>query len=97
MSPRRADPLLTARRREALVRAGYGEILEKGIQDVTLDGVVARAGSSKGGALHYFRRKEDLLYGVLVAVATRAHAGRGHAQHGIPAQPAGCGGGGAVS
>jgi AcrR family transcriptional regulator len=65
MSPRRADPVLADRRREALVRAGYGEILEKGIQKVTLDSVVARAGSSKGGALHYFKRKEDLLYGVL--------------------------------
>ena len=65
MSPRRADPVLADRRREALVRAGYAEILEKGIQEVTLDSVVARAGSSKGGALHYYRRKEDLLYGVL--------------------------------
>jgi AcrR family transcriptional regulator len=65
MSPRRADPILADRRREALVRAGYAEILEKGIQKVTLDSVVGRAGSSKGGALHYFRKKEDLLYGVL--------------------------------
>jgi AcrR family transcriptional regulator len=65
MSPRRADPALADRRREALVRAGYAEILDKGIQQVTLDSVVARAGSSKGGALHYFRRKEDLLYAVL--------------------------------
>ncbi len=65
MSPRRANPELADRRREALVRAGYAEILEKGIQGTTLDLVVARAGSSKGGALYYFRTKEDLLYGVL--------------------------------
>src|SRR5208283_116302 len=65
MSPRRANPELADRRRDALVRAGYAEILEKGIQSTTLDSVVARAGSSKGGALYYFPTKEDLLSGVL--------------------------------
>ena len=65
MSPRRADPELADRRREALVKAGYGEILEKGIQGLTIDSVVARAKSSKGGALYYFATKEDLLYGIL--------------------------------
>jgi len=65
VSPRRADPELADRRREALVKAGYAEILEKGISGVTLDSVVARAGSSKGGALYYFHTKEDLLHAVL--------------------------------
>jgi AcrR family transcriptional regulator len=65
MSPRRADPELADRRRDALVKAGYTEILEKGIQGTTLDSVVARAGSSKGGALYYFPTKEDLLCGIL--------------------------------
>lgn len=65
MSPRKPDPELADRRREALVRAGYAEILEKGIQNTTIDSVVERAGSSKGGALYYFPTKEDLLYGVL--------------------------------
>jgi len=65
MSPRRANPELADRRRDALVRAGYAEILEKGIQGTTLDSVVARAGSSKGGALYYFPTKESLLSGVL--------------------------------
>ena len=65
MSPRRADPELAERRREVLIKAGYAEILDKGIPGVTLDSVVARAGSSKGGALYYFRTKEDLLYAVL--------------------------------
>jgi len=48
-----------------LVRAGYAEILEKGIQAVTIDSVVARASSSKGGALYYFPTKDDLLFAVL--------------------------------
>jgi AcrR family transcriptional regulator len=65
MSPRRANPQLADRRRDVLVRAGYAEILEKGIQGTTLDSVVARAGSSKGGALYYFPTKEDLLIGIL--------------------------------
>jgi AcrR family transcriptional regulator len=65
LSPRRADPDLADRRREALVRAGYAEILQNGIQGLTLDSVVARASTSKGGALYYFPTKEDLLFGVL--------------------------------
>jgi AcrR family transcriptional regulator len=65
LSPRRADPELADRRREVLVKAGYLETLEKGIQAVTIDSVVARADSSKGGALYYFPTKDDLLYGVL--------------------------------
>ncbi len=65
MSPRRADPALAERRREALIKAGYAEILDKGVGGITLDSVVARAGSSKGGALYYFRTKEALLYAVL--------------------------------
>ena len=65
MSPRRADPELAARRREVLVKAGYAEILEKGLDGLTLDSVVARAHSSKGGALYYFPAKEDLLFAIL--------------------------------
>jgi AcrR family transcriptional regulator len=64
MSPRRANLQLAARRREALVKAGYAEILEKGIHGTTIDSVVSRAGSSKGAALYYFRTKNDLLYAV---------------------------------
>jgi AcrR family transcriptional regulator len=64
MSPRRANPKLAELRREALVKAGYAEILENGIQGTTIDSVVLRAGSSKGGALHYFHTKEDLLFAV---------------------------------
>lgn len=65
MSPRRANPELAERRREALVKAGYAEILEKGIQATTIDSVVKRAGFSKGGALYYYRTRDDLLYAVL--------------------------------
>lgn len=63
--PRRVDPVLTARRRAELIKAGYAEILERGIHSTTIDSVVARAESSKGGALHYFHTKDDLLYAIL--------------------------------
>ncbi len=65
MSPRRRDPVLADRRREVLIRAGYAEILEKGLYATTLDSVVARANSSKGGALYYFPTKEELFCAVL--------------------------------
>jgi AcrR family transcriptional regulator len=65
MSPRHADPKLAERRKEELAKAGYAEVLDKGLQGITLDSVVARADSSKGGALYYFPTKDDLLYGVL--------------------------------
>ncbi len=65
MSPRRANPQLAQRRRDTLIKSGYAEILDKGIQAVTIDSVVERSGSSKGGALYYFPSKEELLIGVL--------------------------------
>jgi AcrR family transcriptional regulator len=65
MCPRRANPELRKRRREDLIRAGYAEILDKGLHATTLDSVVERARSSKGGALYYFPTKDDLLYSVL--------------------------------
>lgn len=77
MSPRRADPELARRRREALIKAGFAEILEKGIQATTIDSVVARAESSKGGALYYFRTKDDLLYAVLGLVGCVKRAAPG--------------------
>src|SRR5208282_4897464 len=90
MSPRRANPELADRRRDVLVRAGYAEVLEKGIQGVTLDSVVARAESSKGGALYYFPTKEDLFHSAevnrklylvffdFVAMGTRQERYRSH-------------------
>jgi AcrR family transcriptional regulator len=62
---RRADPVLAGRRREALIKAGYAEILEKGVPALTIDGVVARAETSKGGALYYFPTRDALLYAIL--------------------------------
>ena len=73
MSPRRANPQLADRRRESLIKAAYAEILEKGIEHTTIDAVVARAESSKGGALYYFPTKDDLLYAVLEWLLKQLH------------------------
>lgn len=74
MSPRRVDPDLHGRRKDTLIRAGYAEILEKGLQATTLDSVVARAGSSKGGALYYFPTKDALLFSVLEWLLSQLNA-----------------------
>jgi AcrR family transcriptional regulator len=65
MSPRRVNLEITERRRDALIKAAYAEILDRGVAALTIDGVVVRAGTSKGGALHYFRTKDEILYAVL--------------------------------
>ncbi len=64
MCARPIDPIRRDRAMETIIKAGYAEILEKGIQGTTIDSVVARANISKGGALHYFPTKEQLLYAV---------------------------------
>ncbi len=65
MSPRKHDAALEATRKEALVRAGYAAIVEKGLHALTVESTALRAGSSKGGSLYYFRTKEDLMVGIL--------------------------------
>lgn len=65
MSPRRHDAKLEAIRKEALVRAGYAAVVEKGLEGLTIETTAQRAGSSKGGALYYFPKKEDLMIGIL--------------------------------
>ena len=65
MSPRTHDPKLEAIRKEALVRAGYAAVVEKGLEGLTIETTAQRAGSSKGGALYYFPKKEDLMIGIL--------------------------------
>ena len=65
MSPRKHDAELEAARKEALVRAGYAAVVEKGLEGLRVEATAQRAGSSKGGALYYFPRKEDLMVAIL--------------------------------
>jgi AcrR family transcriptional regulator len=64
MSPRRIDPARQEIRKEGIIKAGYAEILEKGLAGTTIDSVAARAQTSKGSTLYYFRNKEDLIFAV---------------------------------
>ena len=48
MSPRKVNTENQDRRRQAIIKAGYAEILEKGIHGTTIDSMVGRANSSKG-------------------------------------------------
>jgi AcrR family transcriptional regulator len=56
-SPRRGRPSA----REKILDAALALIGDIGVPAVTLDGVAARAGVSKGGLLYHFRFKEQLL------------------------------------
>jgi AcrR family transcriptional regulator len=49
MSPRKVNTE-NQDRRQAIIKAGYAEILEKGIHGTTIDSMVGRANSSKDGA-----------------------------------------------
>ena len=52
-------------RRDALIKATYFEVAEKGYSAVTLQDIATRAGVSKGSTLYYFATKEDLFLGAL--------------------------------
>jgi len=52
-------------RRQALIKATYLEVAEKGYSAVTLQDIATRAGVSKGTTLYYFVSKEDLFLGAL--------------------------------
>jgi AcrR family transcriptional regulator len=60
-SPRR-DPDKT---REAILQAAYEEIYINGFQAASLEGILARAGVTKGALYHHFANKLELGYAVV--------------------------------
>ncbi|HKX29652.1 MAG TPA: TetR/AcrR family transcriptional regulator [Blastocatellia bacterium] len=60
-------------RREALIKATYLEVAEKGYSAATLQDIAKRAGVSKGSTLYYFATKEDLFLGALEWMVERVH------------------------
>jgi TetR/AcrR family transcriptional regulator, fatty acid metabolism regulator protein len=58
---RRENPTRKMERRLALLRAAFREVAERGIGEVTLDGIARRAGLSKGVTLYYFESKTQML------------------------------------
>ena len=53
------------RKRGEILEAAWGLFQEKGYDKATVDGVIDRAGISKGTFYHYFSSKADLLDGVV--------------------------------
>ena len=59
------DPAAT---REILVRAAYEEVHLSGIRAASLDGILSRAGVTKGALYHHFRNKHELCEAVIEEV-----------------------------
>jgi AcrR family transcriptional regulator len=52
-------------KREAVLDAAESLVMIRGAAHLTMDAVAARAGVSKGGVLHHFPTKSDLINGML--------------------------------
>ncbi|HNR89297.1 MAG TPA: TetR/AcrR family transcriptional regulator [Spirochaetota bacterium] len=53
------------RRKIQIVQAAYEVIATKGYNNFTIEDIANQAGLSKGGVLHYFKTKEDILIHLL--------------------------------
>ncbi|MYM35193.1 TetR family transcriptional regulator [Duganella sp. FT94W] len=60
--------------RDALLDALKSLISEGSVHDVTLEGVAARAGVTKGGLIYHFKSKEALLHGLVERMRHRVDA-----------------------
>lgn len=52
-------------RKVQIVEAAFGVISTKGYNNFTIEDIANQAGLSKGGVLHYFKTKEDILINLL--------------------------------
>jgi AcrR family transcriptional regulator len=57
--------------RERILDAAVRVAFRDGILAMTLDGVAKEAGISKGGLIHHFPTKDDLVFGMLEAYGTK--------------------------
>lgn len=55
-------------KRELILRTATEIVLDSGLQSLTLDAVVKRAGISKGGLLYHYPNKELLIKGIAVYI-----------------------------
>jgi AcrR family transcriptional regulator len=55
------NPEREEKRRAQIAQAAYDVIALKGYNNFTIEDIANRAGLSKGGVLHYFKTKEDIL------------------------------------
>ncbi|WP_018605789.1 TetR/AcrR family transcriptional regulator [Uliginosibacterium gangwonense] len=58
-------PLPRSSHREALLDAAEAIVSEQGVAELTLEGVAARTGVTKGGLIYHFKTKEALLHALV--------------------------------
>jgi AcrR family transcriptional regulator len=58
------------KRKIQIIQAAYDVISEKGYNNFTIEDIANQAGLSKGGVLHYFKTKEDILIHLLEQIYT---------------------------
>lgn len=63
-----------ASNRDGILDALESLVTEGSVHDVTLDGVAARAGITKGGLIYHFKSKEALLHGLVERMRERVDA-----------------------
>jgi AcrR family transcriptional regulator len=55
--------------REQILDAAEAVVIERGVKDMTLEAVAARAGLSKGGLLYHFPSKDAIVQGMVSRIA----------------------------
>src|SRR5262249_54687321 len=70
-----------------LMDAAEAVVVREGIANLTLDAVAAEAGISKGGLLHHFRSKDDLVKGMVTRSAENWRTYFTQAYQGTPEGP----------
>lgn len=74
--------------RERVLNAAEAVAIERGVNDLTLDAVAAKAKVSKGGLLYHFPSKEALVRGMVLRIASLV---KSHFEEELASQPAGPG------
>jgi AcrR family transcriptional regulator len=59
------NPEKEEKRKMQIVQAAYDVIASKGYNNFTIDDIANQAGLSKGGVLHYFKTKDEILIHLL--------------------------------
>ena len=76
------------RRTQALVEGGLDLFLANGVQAVTIDDIVQRAGMAKGSFYRYFEDKEDLVRGIMSPFGDAFRRAMGRCRDGLVAATA---------
>jgi AcrR family transcriptional regulator len=64
------NPEKEEKRKTQIIQAAYDVIASKGYNNFTIDDIAHQAGLSKGGVLHYFKTKDDILIHLLEQIYT---------------------------